>query len=110
MRKFDNNITNPPYHSAEGFVASGLKQAGSKFALLLRLAFLEGAYRANTIFHRHPPSRVWVFSERISLYPKGARIAGIGTTAYAWFVWDKAHDGPTELAWFRPGYRARFGN
>jgi hypothetical protein len=107
-RRAPNIITNPPYNSAEGFVAKGLQAAGGKFALLLRLAFLEGANRANTIFHRHPPSRVWVFSERITFYPKGAVVTGSGTTAYAWFVWDKDYAGPTELAWFKPGYKARY--
>jgi hypothetical protein len=48
-RRLRNIITNPPYNSAEGFVATGLRQAQGKFALLLRLAFLEGANRANTI-------------------------------------------------------------
>ena len=72
-RRHPNIITNPPFHSAEGFVASGMKSAQCKFALLMRLAFLEGAYRANTIFHKCPPSRVWVFSERITFYMKGKR-------------------------------------
>ena len=107
-RKCQNIITNPPYHSAEGFMAAALRQAQGKFALLLRLAFLEGGHRAKTIFLPHPPSRVWVFSERITFYPKGDKIAGSGTTAYAWFVWDKNHAGPTELAWFKPGYKARY--
>lgn len=107
-RRVTNIITNPPYHSAQGFVATALEAADSKFALLLRLAFLEGANRARTIFHKHPPSRVWVFSERITFYPKGAQRAGSGTTAYAWFVWDKDHVGPTELEWFRPGYKAEY--
>jgi hypothetical protein len=107
-RRHRNIITNPPFHSAEGFVATAIHQAQSKFALLLRLAFLEGAKRSNTIFHVHPPSRVWVFSERITFYPKGAKVAGSGTTAYAWLVWDKDHSGSTELAWFKPGYKARY--
>ena len=106
-RRHPNIITNPPFNSAEGFVAVGLQAAQRKFALLLRLAFLEGANRANTIFHRCPPARVWVFSERITFYMKGAQTAGNGTTAYAWFVWDKAHAGSTELAWFKPGYKAK---
>jgi hypothetical protein len=108
-RRHRNIITNPPYNSAEGFVARALSLAQGKFAMLLRLAFLEGANRASTIFHRAPPSRVWVFSERITFYPKGAAVAGSGTTAYAWFVWDKDHSGSTELAWLRPGFKARFG-
>jgi hypothetical protein len=108
-RRVANIITNPPFHSAEGFVTQCLNLADTKFALLLRLAFLEGAKRTRTIFHKHPPARVWVFSERITFYPKGAKVAGSGTTAYAWFVWEKAHSGQTQLKWFRPGYKAACG-
>lgn len=107
-KSVDNIVTNPPYNSAEGFVRSGVKLAHKKFALLLRLAFLEGANRANTIFDQCPPSRVWVFSERITFYPAGAIQGGSGTTAYAWFVWDKSAVGSTELKWFKPGYKKQF--
>ncbi len=107
-RRAENIVTNPPYNAAEGFVRSGLSQSSKKFALLLRLAFLEGANRANTIFAQAPPSRVWVFSERITFYPAGATQKGSGTTAYAWFVWDKDAVGPTELKWFKPGYKAKY--
>ncbi len=106
-RRTDNIVTNPPYNCAEAFVAHGLKLARRKVALLLRLAFLEGANRANTIFLKHPPARVWVFSERITFYMKGVKPAGTGTTAYAWFVWDKASVGPTELRWLKPGYKSK---
>lgn len=107
-RRASNIVTNPPYNCAEAFVRTGIDQAGKKFALLLRLAFLEGANRANTIFATVPPSRVWVFSERITFYQKGATIKGSGTTAYAWFVWDKEAPSGTELKWFKPGYKARY--
>ena len=105
-RRAPNIVTNPPYNAAEGFVRSGLKAANDKFALLLRLAFLEGANRQRTVFTDAPPSRVWVFSERITFYPAGAVQQGSGTTAYAWFVWDKKASGGTELKWFKPGYKA----
>ena len=108
FRSADNIVTNPPYNCAEGFVRSGIRSANRKFALLLRLAFLEGANRARTVFAGHPPARVWVFSERITFYPKGAVIKGTGTTAYAWFVWDKNAPGHTELKWLRPGYRSHY--
>ena len=42
-RHADNIITNPPFNRAEGFVTAGVQKAKQKFALLLRLAFLEGA-------------------------------------------------------------------
>jgi hypothetical protein len=104
-RSADNIVTNPPYNAAEGFVRVGVKNARRKFALLLRLAFLEGANRANTIFGKCPPNRVWVFSERITFYPAGAVQKGTGTTAYAWFVWDRDAPNRTELKWFKPGYK-----
>jgi hypothetical protein len=107
-RRAENIVTNPPYNAAEGFVRSGLQSANKKFALLLRLAFLEGANRQRTVFSISPPSRVWVFSERITFYPAGAVQKGSGTTAYAWFVWDKDAPSATELRWFQPGYKARY--
>jgi hypothetical protein len=107
-RKSPNIVTNPPFNAAEGFVQSGLKFAEQKFALLLRLAFLEGANRQRSIFTKSPPSRVWVFSERITFYPAGAVQKGSGTTAYAWFVWDKDAPSTTELKWFKPGYKAKY--
>ncbi|VAW17082.1 hypothetical protein MNBD_ALPHA09-1576 [hydrothermal vent metagenome] len=107
-RRAANIVTNPPYNCAQGFVEAAARKAEKKFALLLRLAFLEGANRANTIFSNVPPSRVWVFSERITFYPKNAERAGSGTTAYAWFVWDKSHVGKTELSWFKPGYKKMY--
>ena len=98
-KKVDNVITNPPFHSAEDFVFSGFANATKKVALLLRLAFLESVKRQNKIFNVIPPAKVLVFSERITFYPKGAIRKGSGTTAYAWFIWDKDHDGSTELSW-----------
>jgi hypothetical protein len=104
----DNIVTNPPYNSAEAFVTSGLAKARRKMALLLRLAFVEGANRQRTIFAKTPPTRIWVFSERITFYPAGAVQKGSGTTAYAWFVWDKDDMGKTEMKWLPLGYKSRY--
>ena len=107
-RKVENIVTNPPYNAAEGFLHNALECASSKVALLLRLAFLEGKQRQNSIFIPSPPSRVWVFSERITFYPAGAVRKGSGTTAYAWFVWDKNCQTSTELKWLKTGYKAKY--
>jgi hypothetical protein len=104
----DNIVTNPPYNSAEAFVRAGLVQSRRKVCLLLRLAFVEGANRQRTIFAKIPPTRIWVFSERITFYPAGAVQKGSGTTAYAWFVWDKANINSTEMKWLPLGYKARY--
>ncbi|HYD99494.1 MAG TPA: hypothetical protein VEH84_08930 [Alphaproteobacteria bacterium] len=101
----DNIVTNPPYNLAGQFVTQGLRLAQKKLALLLRLAFLEGVERHQKIFAPTPPSRVWVFSERITFYPKNAEVKGSGTTAYAWFVWDKEATEAGQIGWIRPGLK-----
>ena len=53
----DNIVTNPPYNLAEDFVHKGVVSAKNKFALLLRLAFLESAKRKHSIFDVYPPAR-----------------------------------------------------
>lgn len=106
----DNIITNPPFNSAEGFLHKALQSSRRKVALLLRLAFLEGGNRYRTIFEKIPPSRTWVFSERITFYPAGAQRRGSGTTAYAWFVWDHDHKGEAELKWIPPGSKGRLSH
>ena len=68
----DNIVTNPPYNCAEGFVAKGVKHARKKLALLLRLAFLEGANRANTIFARTPRP---VFGYSANALPSTPRVS-----------------------------------
>ena len=108
-RRSANIVTNPPFNLAEEFLAKALESARHKVALLLRLAFLEGAKRAVNIYDKAPPSRVWVLSERITMYPGHSKIAGNGTIAFAWFVWDKSYVGATQLGWIMPGLRAKFG-
>lgn len=99
----DNVVTNPPYTLAEKFVMKSLQVTTEKVALFLRLAFLESQRRQRSIFSKTPPTRVWVFSERVTMYPSGVQTAGSGTTAYAWFVWDKTcGDDGCRLGWIAP--------
>ena len=110
-KSYENIITNPPFNSAENFVLHAYELALQKSAFLLRLAFLESAKRQEKIFNIIPPARVWVFSERITFYPRGQTKKGSGTTAYAWFVWDKqAKDKKTEIHWFPVGYKQKYGD
>lgn len=102
-----NIVTNPPYNLAEAFVHKALELAQRKVCLLLRLAFLEGSGRAERIFADNPPARIWVFSERITFYPDGIQTAGSGTTAYAWFVWDKQATGPKPVVGWLKGYKPK---
>ena len=51
----DNIVTNPPFNAAECFVKIGLVSSRKKFALLLRLAFLEGPIAKGRFFPALPP-------------------------------------------------------
>lgn len=104
-RRFPTIITNPPYNAAEGFIDAALRQATGRVAMLLRLAFLEGVSRQKTLFSVNPPSRVWAFSERCTFAPAGSSITTGGTTAYAWFIWDRNATGPTVLGWLPLGFK-----
>lgn len=98
--QIDNIITNPPYSQAEEFVSMCLENATKKFALLLRLAFLEGSKRYDELFRPDPPTRVYVYSDRVSMYPFGDDRKSGGTTAYAWYVWDMQDEVEhTEIKW-----------
>jgi hypothetical protein len=103
--KYDNIVTNPPFSIAEDVLEHALKLAQNKVCLLLRLAFLESQRRYQKFYHLNPPSRVLVFSERLSIYPKNYEVKAGGTTSYAWFCWSMI--GPvrttTNLEWIVPG-------
>ena len=103
----DNVITNPPSILAEDFFRVGYQVARRKLCLLLRTVFLESVRRYHTIFQPTPPARVWVFTKRLSMYPRGYAVKNPGTTSYAWFVWDKAHRGATVVQWLPPGSKPR---
>jgi hypothetical protein len=91
-------ITNPPFKLANAFVFKSI-QIYDKFALFLRLSYLEGQERYKKIYKETPPSRVWVFSKRLTLWRGDEERNGNGTQCYAWFVWDKKHTDGVKLDW-----------
>lgn len=91
-------VTNPPYKLAQQFVAHALSLC-PYVAMLLRLAFLESERRRPILDNAHL-ARVHVFRNRLPMMHRdgweGPRISN-GAIAFAWFVWDKSHSGPTIL-------------
>ena len=94
-------VTNPPFKMAEQFVRHSLDLGAEKVAMLLRLAWLEGAERKK-LFDSTPLARVHVASRRINMARAGTDYGGGGGSmiAFAWFVWERAHSGPPTLGWF----------
>jgi hypothetical protein len=92
-------VTNPPYKLADEFALHALELGYEHIALLCRLAWLEGAGRYKRLWSQHPPSRIWTFSPRQTLWRGDEPNPGKGgTTAYAWFVWQAGHHG-TQMGW-----------
>jgi hypothetical protein len=90
-------VTNPPFKLAHPFVVHALTLC-PKVIMLLRLAFLEGSSRGSILDGGHL-ARVHVFRNRL---PRMHRAGWTGkqsssSIAFAWFVWDLAHKGHTEL-------------
>lgn len=90
-------VTNPPFKNASEFVAHALELCPFVI-MLLRLAFLESTKRTPILDSGHL-ARVHVFRNRLPMMHRdgweGPKVSN--PTAFAWFVWDRNHKGPTEL-------------
>jgi hypothetical protein len=96
-------ITNPPFKLANQFVTHSHKllRKGGRLALLLRLQFLEGITRRETIFDVNPPYIVYVYSFRL---PRMHRFdydeaGSTSMLAFAWMIWEKGYKGSTVVKW-----------
>jgi hypothetical protein len=90
-------ITNPPYKLAGQFVRHALLLA-PRVIMLMRLAFLESESRSS-ILDGGQLARVYPFRNRLPMMHRAGwdgPKAG-NSVAFAWFVWDRLHNGPTEL-------------
>jgi hypothetical protein len=91
-------MTNPPYRHADGFVRHALALRVPKVVMLLRLAFLESAGRSG-ILDSGRLAQVYPFIERLPMMHRvgwtGRRASS--AIAFAWFIWQRDHDGPTTL-------------
>lgn len=90
-------VTNPPFKNAGEFVGHALELC-PKVVMLLRLAFLESDKRTPILDSGHL-ARVHVFRKRLPMMHRHGwegKNSNSGM-AFAWFVWDRNHTGPTEL-------------
>lgn len=96
-------VTNPPFNLADEFALHALSLGARYVAMFQRLAWLEGRKRHEKLWGPHPPSRIWVFSSRQTLWrgddPAAKRTGG--ALAFAWFVWRREHVGPPVMGWLQ---------
>lgn len=103
----ENIIFNPPYKHADDFIRRALDIATIKVAALVqqKFPFSQRRYR---LFQEHPPARIYFLSDRPSMPPGEALLAGTikakgGTIDYLWMVWDRGHKGATTAHWLCRG-------
>jgi hypothetical protein len=91
-------VTNPPYSLTREFMEHAMDLRIKKLALLMRLQYLEGGWRARFYQSSHL-TRVWVFSYRIGFAIKGADVPVRKMIAYAWYIWERGYQGLPTLGW-----------
>jgi hypothetical protein len=90
-------VTNPPFSRGEEFVEHALELC-PRVIMLLRLAFLESE-RRSCILDTGTLARVHVFRKRLPMMHRdgwrGPKASS--AMAFAWFVWDRDHNGIPNL-------------
>ena len=100
--KYDWIITNPPFSLGLEFVQNGLKYSRWGYAMIMRIAFLEGVKRYENLFKDTPPTDVLIHVKRVSMSEGVVDEKRPSSVAYAWFVWDKSdpqYGKTTKVSW-----------
>lgn len=93
-------VTNPPYGLSTEFVIKALDVVapGQKVAMFLRLQFLEGTKRYETLLRDNPPKTIYVFTNR-QVCDKNDDFTKGSAVAYMWAVWEKNWRGDPTVKW-----------
>lgn len=93
-----NLVTNPPFRLTKAILRHAFSLEPAKVCLFLNVKFLAGIDRKDHLFQEFPPARVWVFADRITMYPHGWTGKRNQTTeTMAWFVWDAPFRRPNRM-------------
>lgn len=111
-------ITNPPYGLATEFVAHLLTHTtgNHKFALFLKLQFLEGQDRFKKIFSLKKLKKIYIFSKRVACYKNddryqknndgaikldkdGNKLKLQSAVCYTWAIFETNYNGLPEIDW-----------
>lgn len=101
-RRADWIITNPPFRLAQQFAATGIERARIGVAMLVRVAFLEGAERHRSLFSEFPPTDILQFVERLPMVKGRVDQSASSATAYCWVVWRMHAPEGTRFHWIAP--------
>ena len=111
-RSADLIATNPPYAELDKFIQLGLERSEQFLALLVRVQGLEGQRRYTKFYRDHAPTRVALFSDRISFKSNEVVRKAPKMFFHTWLLWDKSKMGfgrvGTELMWIAPDSQQKY--
>ncbi len=108
INNIDNIVINPPFNIINEFVKKSLSIANKKLIVFARLQFLETKGRYEELHKDNPPSRVYVYVDRINCPRPDETEKKSSSMCYAWFVYDKEHPSTdTKLFWIRKNTPAK---
>lgn len=113
--QYDVILTNPPYlkdttKTTTGlaeFILKALKEIKNDgwVIMFLKTLHLESKVRYEKIFKNHPPTKLYIYADRISCYKGGDFSKPQGAISYSIFMWHKDENGEfdknTKLDWIR---------
>lgn len=114
--KYDVILTNPPYLKDTAKTTTGLAdyilkalkevKVGGTVIMFLKTLHLESKVRYEKIFKNYPPSKLYVYADRISCYKNNDTTLPQGAISYSVFMWcnkkeDGSFDKDTKLDWIR---------
>ena len=95
-------ITNPPYKGNMDidFVKRSLEvvSKGKWVIMLFKVQFLASKKRY-FLFQELPPKYIYIHSSRIKIWKNNEDDGGSNALDYAWFIWQKGHQGETITRW-----------
>lgn len=113
---YDVILTNPPYLKDSPKATAGLSEfilkalnevkVGGTVIMFLKTLHLESKVRYEKIFKNYPPSKLYIYSSRISCYKNNDTSMPQGAISYTIFMWcnkkeDGSFDKDTKVDWIR---------
>lgn len=114
--KYDVILTNPPYlrdtmKTTQGlseYILKALKEVkvGGTVIMFLKTLHLETKVRYEKIYKNYPPSKLYIYADRISCFKNNDTSFPQGAISYTIFMWtnkkeDGTFDKDTKLDWIR---------
>lgn len=114
--QYDVILTNPPYlkdtmkttTGVADYILKALKEVkvGGTVIMFLKTLHLESKVRYEKLFKNNPPSKLYIYADRISCYKNNDTTLPQGAISYTIFMWtnkkeDGSFDKDTKIDWIR---------